>query len=158
MLQLPLCTLLAVLQGTGKRAMSPRGKGPPLCWTRASEKCAVSRAGQGGIPDGNSAFTSILYPPSVQNVTPLEEHCPLIIAGTILCHTLSMSFPPPCLWAQGQCKVSPGAKDRFCHPGQVPESCRSQEPLGALMQGSNHSFHCSALHFPALLLPCTPAH
>lgn len=27
--QLPICTLLAVLQGTGKRAMSPGGKGPP---------------------------------------------------------------------------------------------------------------------------------
>lgn len=71
---------------------------------RASEKCAVSRAGQGRevFLGGKSAFTSILCPPSVQNVTPLEEHCLLIIADS---STTSSATLHPCqslLPAQGQ--------------------------------------------------------
>lgn len=94
----------AVLQGPGKRAVSPGGKGPPS-WTRASEKCAVSRAGQGGIPGWKICF-HIHFVPSlgtkchISGGTLPAHHCRH--QNSILCHLPSMPIPPPCPCAQGQ--------------------------------------------------------
>lgn len=95
----------AVLQGTGKRAMSPGRKGPPSCWTRAREKCAVSRAGQGGIPGWQVCFhihfvLSLSTKCHIFGRTLPAHHCRH--QHCILCHTPSRPIPPPCLCAQGQ--------------------------------------------------------
>lgn len=46
----------------------------------------------------------------------------------------SIHASPSSLPSQGQSEVTPRAKDRLCHPGQVPKPCRGQQQ-GALMRG-----------------------
>ena len=76
MLQPAFCAYLtgAILQGTGKRVMSPGGEGHTQSWTGASEGVCC---GQGRkVFLGMSAFVSVLYPPS------LGGTCLLAIAAT----------------------------------------------------------------------------
>lgn len=100
-----MCSFLSALswlfcRELEKRAMSPGGEGTTIRLDRASEKCAVSRAGQGGIPGWKVCF-HIHFVPSLSTKchtfggTLPAHHCRH--QHRILCHTPSMPVPPPCL-------------------------------------------------------------